>query len=130
MAISGSLALAAGLVMIGIEPTLTLVWAGIAGVAFGMLFPIAITLPLDYAADSHDALRLTAGTLGLGYLVSSAGSSLSGGLRDLSGSFQPVFLVLAAIGLLPILAALALRRRPPAAAGGGGTEISTIPGFS
>jgi len=124
----GSLALAAGLALIGVDPERTIAWACIAGVAFGMLFPIAITLPLDYASDSQDALRLTAGTLGLGYLVSSAGSSLSGGLRDLGGSFEPVFLVLAVIGL-PGVAALALRRRPPPDVGATGAEASTSPAF-
>lgn len=130
MTVLGSLALAAGLALIAVDPARSIAWACIAGVAFGMLFPIAITLPLDYARDSHDALRLTAGTLGLGYLVSSAGSSLSGGLRDLSGSFEPVFLVLAVIGLLPGVAALDLRRRPPPDAGAAaGAEASTNPAF-
>jgi CP family cyanate transporter-like MFS transporter len=112
MTVWGSLALAVGLALIAVDPARTIAWACIAGVAFGTLFPIALTLPLDYAHDSHDALRLSAGTLGLGYLVSSAGSTLSGGLRDLSGSFEPVFLALALIGLLPCMAVLALRRRP------------------
>lgn len=129
MTFLGSLALAAGLALIAVDPDRTIAWACIAGVAFGMMFPIAITLPLDYARDSQDALRLTAGTIGLGYLVSSAGSSLSGGLRDLSGSFEPVFVVLAIIGFLPAIAAVALRRRPPPANDGGGADASVSPAF-
>jgi CP family cyanate transporter-like MFS transporter len=121
----GSLALAAGLALIGIDPGRSILWAGLAGTAFGLMFPIAITLPLDYARDVHDALRLTAGTLGLGYLISSAGSSLSGGLRDLTGSFELVFLGLAGLSLVPILAALAMRRRPPPPSGSARAEVST-----
>lgn len=124
-----SFALAAGLGLIAVDPDRTIAWACIAGVAFGMMFPIAITLPLDYAHDSHDALRLTAGTLGLGYLISSAGSSLSGGLRDLSGSFELLFVVLATIGFLPAIAAVALRRWPPPANNGRGADASVSPAF-
>jgi CP family cyanate transporter-like MFS transporter len=125
MTIWGSLILAAGLVLIGIDPGRSIVWAGVAGTAFGLLFPIAITLPLDYARDVHDALRLTAGTLGLGYLISSAGSSLSGGLRDLTGSFELVFVGLAGLSLVPILAAFAMRRRPPPPSDAAMAEAST-----
>jgi CP family cyanate transporter-like MFS transporter len=112
--VAGGALLTLSCVLIAVNPVGAILWAGVAGLAYGVLFPIAITLPLDYARDAREGLRLTAGTLGVGYLLSSGASTLTGGLRDVTGSFVPVFLLLALTG--PALAVVALALRPPNAA--------------
>ncbi len=109
--VAGGLLLMLSCVLIAVNPDGAILWVCIAGLAYGVLFPIALTLPLDYARDVREGLRLTAGTLGVGYLLSSGASTLTGGLRDVTGSFVPVFLVLALTG--PLLAVVGWALRPP-----------------
>jgi CP family cyanate transporter-like MFS transporter len=98
-----SLVLGSGLLMLAVLPQYAIVWVLMAGAAFGTLFPIAITLPLDQSRDTSSAVALTAGTLGFGYLMASVAGFATGFVRDASGGFTAVFLLLALTG--PMLAA-------------------------
>lgn len=82
---------AAGLLAVALVP-LASPWGFTALLGFGIggLFPLALTLPLDYAADPAAAGRLTAMTLGVGYLLAAAGPFGVGALRDATGSYAVV----------------------------------------
>jgi cyanate permease len=43
------------------------------GLGIGGLFPLSLTLPLDYSADAEEAARLTAMTFFVGYLLAVLG---------------------------------------------------------
>jgi CP family cyanate transporter-like MFS transporter len=105
-----SLVLGAGLLLLGLLPQYAIVWVLVSGAAFGTLFPIAITLPLDQSRDTSSAVALTAGTLGFGYLMASVAGFATGFIRDASGEFTAVFILLALSG--PMLAATGLLIRP------------------
>lgn len=74
------------------------------GFGIGGLFPLTLTLPLDYAQDPQAASRLTSMVLGIGYLLAALGPLAIGVLRDLSGSYVVSFVALAAIsaGMLAV----------------------------
>ena len=57
-------------------------WAVIAGIGLGGSFPLALTLPLDYAATPTEAGRLSALVQGLAMLMGALGPLLFGALRD------------------------------------------------
>jgi MFS transporter, CP family, cyanate transporter len=67
------------------------------GFGIGGLFPLALTLPLDYSPDPDAASRLTAMTLGVGYLLAALGPLAMGALRDTTGSYATSFTALVAL---------------------------------
>lgn len=67
------------------------------GFGIGGLFPLALTLPLDYSPDPDAASRLTAMTLGVGYLLAALGPLAMGALRDATGSYATPVAVLVAL---------------------------------
>jgi CP family cyanate transporter-like MFS transporter len=105
-----SLVLGAGLLLLAVLPQHAIVWVLVAGIAFGTLFPIAITLPLDLSGDTASAVGLVAGTLGFGYLMASVTGFATGFVRDATGGFTAVFVILGLVG--PMLAATGLLMRP------------------
>ena len=94
------LASVVGLTSMAIVP-LANPWGFTALAAFGMggLFPLALTLPLDYAADPGTASRLIGMTLGVGYLLSALGPFGVGALRDATGGYEVPFMSLAALAI-------------------------------
>lgn len=80
------------------------VWAVLAGVGNGVLFPIAMTLPLDVSDDPAEAGAAAAMMLGVGYSLISVSPFLLGAIRDATGSFTDslwvVFGVAAALTLV------------------------------
>ena len=89
------------------------VWAVALGIGAGGLFPLALTLPVDNAADAEEAGRLTAMTFFVGYMLSALGPPATGGLRDLTGGYLVPFVALAALGVAML--AVSFRFRPRSA---------------
>lgn len=79
-------------------------WAALLGFGLGGLFPLALTLPLDYASDAGSVSRLTGMAFGVGYLFGSLGPLAVGSLRDWTGDYTIPFVVLATIGSLQLAA--------------------------
>ena len=113
-----ALAITLALLMVGVagfwwspEPGGVL-WAVIAGVGLGGSFPLALTLPLDYAATPTEAGRLSALVQGLAMLMGALGPLVFGVLRDGYG-FPAAMLFL----LLSVVASflIGLTFRPPPA---------------
>lgn len=93
-----------GLAAIALFP-LALPWAFTVLIGFGIggLFPLALTLPLDYAPDPSVASRLSAMTLGVGYLLAALGPIIVGALRDMTGNYQTPFVALTALTLIMLV---------------------------
>lgn len=110
----GSLALlVVGMTGVALSPfSVPVVWALIIGVGNGIVFPAMLVLPVDYGHDPETAGRLAGMGFGVGYLLASLGPVLTGGLRDLTGSYAAPFGAYGGICLLLIL--LVTRFVPPA----------------
>ena len=85
-------------------------WAVIAGIGLGGSFPLALTLPLDYAATPTEAGRLSALVQGLAMLMGALGPLLFGALRDGFGFAAAMLFLLSAVGVSFLLG---LTFRPP-----------------
>lgn len=77
-----------GLVGLTTVPSLAVLWVCILGLGLGAVFPLAMTLPVDIAADPHEVGRLAAIMLLGGYALSAIGPLLLGLLRDDLGNFE------------------------------------------
>jgi MFS transporter, CP family, cyanate transporter len=89
---------AAGLVPL-VTPWAPWAWVVVLGLGVGGLFPLALTLPLDYSADADEAGRLTAMTFFVGYIVAAVGPVAVGALRDATGGYAVPFVALAALSV-------------------------------
>lgn len=89
----GSLALlTVGMFAVAVAPfSAPVVWALLLGVGNGIVFPAMLVLPVDYAPDPETAARLAGMGFGVGYLLASLGPVLTGGLRQLTGSYAAPF---------------------------------------
>jgi CP family cyanate transporter-like MFS transporter len=90
-----------GAAAVAISPNL-LPFVFIPMIAFGVggSFTLAMILPLDNAADAHDANAWTAFVMGIGYFAGALGPLLLGILRDTTGDFRLPLWILAAVALL------------------------------
>ena len=86
------------------------VWAALIGVAFGALFPLILTLPLDVADEARDVGAAAAMMLGVGYALSATAPLALGAARDATGSFESSLWVLAAFGVGSFASTLPLSR--------------------
>ena len=86
-------------------------WVVVLSLGIGGLFPLALTLPLDYSADAEEAGRLTTMAFFVGYIVAAVGPVAVGALRDATGGYAIPFGVLATISV--IMLAASPRFRPP-----------------
>jgi hypothetical protein len=75
-----------GFCALGLVPLATqwapLAWVIVLGLGIGGLFPLALTLPLDYSTDADEAGQLAAMTFFIGYIVAAVGPVTVGALRD------------------------------------------------
>jgi CP family cyanate transporter-like MFS transporter len=87
-------------------------WAVALGAAFGALFPMVMTLPLDLAERPAQVGAIAAAMLGGGYALSGLAPFALGALRDVTGSFTSAlwFLVGSATLLVVLCAPLSPRR--------------------
>ena len=104
--------LIAGTAGLALAPGGGFVFAAMAGLALGALFPLVMTLPLDVAHRPAEVGAVAAMMLGLGYSFSGVSPFVLGGVRDLTGSFTAVLwiLVAAATVLLVLCSALSRER--------------------
>lgn len=106
-----------GLLGLTTLPALVFLWVTLLGLGLGAVFPLALTLPVDIAADPHEVGRLAAIMLLGGYVLSAAGPLLLGVLRDGLGDFEAgLWLLIATAGGLVLsswrLVPRGLGRRP------------------
>jgi MFS transporter, CP family, cyanate transporter len=88
-------------------------WALLAGCAQGGTFALVMTLPLDYERTRERVGALVGLMLGLGYSIAAISPFVLGAVRDVTGSFDAVLWVVAALlVLLVVLAQLLPRPRP------------------
>jgi CP family cyanate transporter-like MFS transporter len=112
-----AVAMAFGLFGLAFAPKAApLLWIVTFAIGDGALFPLTLTLPQDLAGDERTRTHLTAWMLGLGYALSAVGPLLVGGLHDLTGAFVLPMALLAGVGCLEAVVALApaLYHRPVA----------------
>jgi MFS transporter, CP family, cyanate transporter len=106
-------AFAVGLAGLAIFPPLTIAWVIVAGIGLGAAFPLAMTLPVDYARDERDAGAKASLMLLVGYLIAAVGPPLVGLVRQSFDEVAPVHLLLAACGA-GFVALTGWLRPPPA----------------
>jgi CP family cyanate transporter-like MFS transporter len=80
------------------------------GLGQGAGFSLALVLLVDYAATPAGSGRLTAMAFFVSYTIASFGPTVMGALRDLTGSFAMIWLLMALLMLVQI--ALATRMKP------------------
>ena len=99
---------AAGLVPL-VTPWAPWAWVVVLGLGIGGLFPLALTLPLDYSANADEAGRLTAMTFFVGYVVAAVGPVAVGALRDATGGYAVPFVALATLSVGMLVASFQFR---------------------
>jgi len=104
-------AFAVGLAGMAILPQLAVPWIVVTGIGLGAGFPLAMTLPIDYARDENDAGAKASLMLLVGYLVAATGPPTVGLIRGAVIGVTPVYLLLAACAFGFVL--LSTRLPPP-----------------
>jgi len=105
LTVAGSLYLSAGSTS-GVLPMMLMLGLGIGG-GFG----VALSLLIDLGTSPRATAGLSAMTFLIAYLASAPGAALSGAIRDATGGFAPVWLVVVVVSLAQIPVALALGPR-------------------
>jgi len=77
----------AGFLGVTVAPDLALLWVTCIGIGSGAIFPLALTLPVDFARAGESAGGLAAIMLFGGYALAAAGPFVFGILRDATGTF-------------------------------------------
>lgn len=107
---------AAGLGLVGMLALLVApdaaawVWVCVLGLGQGAAFSLALVLLMDYAQTPAGSGRLTAMAFFVSYTIASFGPTVTGALRDLTGDFQVIWLLMALMMLVQM--ALAMQMRP------------------
>jgi CP family cyanate transporter-like MFS transporter len=117
-AFGAALTMGFGLLGLAFAPTLApWLWLVAFSLGSGALFPLVLTLPLDLGDSEGAVTELTAWMLGFGYFLSATGPLLVGALYSVTGTFILPMAVLATLGILSGVVAMApeLRRRTPVA---------------
>jgi MFS transporter, CP family, cyanate transporter len=86
------------------------VWVCVLGFGHGAGFSLALVLLVDYAETPSGSGRLTAMTFFVSYTIASFGPTVMGALRDLTGDFQVIWLLMALMALIQM--ALAMQMKP------------------
>ena len=86
------------------------VWVCVLGLGQGAGFSLALVLLVDYAETPAGSGRLTAMTFFVSYTIASFGPTVMGALRDLTGDFQVLWLLMALMALIQM--ALATQLKP------------------
>jgi CP family cyanate transporter-like MFS transporter len=105
---------AIGLIGVGVAPTAApWFWAALIGFGQGSAFALALVLLVRFAATPHASGGLSAMGFLIGYGVASVGPLAMGALRDATGAFEAVWIVLAALMLPQLVICVVLRPRLP-----------------
>ncbi|KGN32522.1 MFS transporter [Knoellia sinensis KCTC 19936] len=84
-------------------------WVVLLGIAQGASFAIGLVLLVRYAVSPAAAARFTAMAFLVCYTVASMGPTTMGAVRDLTGGYSAIFLVLALLMLVQLTLTLLLR---------------------
>ena len=82
----------AGLVLI--PESLLILWVALIGCGLGACFSLTLTVALDHLSNPKLAGALTAFVQGIGFIITAFAPFLAGVLRELTGSFDSVWLTL------------------------------------
>jgi CP family cyanate transporter-like MFS transporter len=82
-----------------IAPGMILGWAMLAGLTSGSSIAVALALIGLRSRNAYDAARLSGMAQSMGYLLAAGGPIAAGALREATGSWQPVIIVLIMITL-------------------------------
>jgi CP family cyanate transporter-like MFS transporter len=109
MLISAAVVLVVGVLGVQLLPSTGFVWAALVGAALGVIFPMALLLPIGALERPADVTAILALMLGVGYSLSAAAPALLGWVRDVSGTFSvamwlmlPVALGMVVLTVLPM----------------------------
>ena len=86
------------------------VWVIVLGLGQGAAFSLALVLLVEYAETPAGSGRLTAMTFFVSYTIASFGPTVTGAMRDLTGDFTVIWLLMALMMLVQI--ALVLQMKP------------------
>ena len=86
------------------------VWVCLLGLGQGAAFSLALVLLVDYAQTPAGSGRLTAMAFFVSYTIASFGPTATGALRDLTGDFHAIWVLMALMMLVQI--ALATQMKP------------------
>ena len=86
------------------------VWVGVLGLGQGAAFSLALVLLVDYAETPAGSGRLTAMVFFVSYTIASFGPTVTGALRDLTGDFHAIWLLMTLMMLVQM--ALAMQMKP------------------
>jgi Cyanate permease len=109
---AASLALVGMLGLLLAPDTATAAWGSVCllGLGQGAAFSLALVLLVEYAETPAGSGRLTAMTFFVSYTIASFGPTVTGALRDLTGSFQVIWLSMAFLTVVQVV--LATRMKP------------------
>ena len=85
-------------------------WVCVLGLGQGAAFSLALVLLVDYAETPAGSGRLTAMTFFVSYTIASLGPTVTGALRDLTGDFHAIWLLMSVMMLGQV--ALAAEMKP------------------
>jgi CP family cyanate transporter-like MFS transporter len=98
--IGASTVICAGTILLILMPGGAFAWAVMIGVGNGLLFPALMTLPLDIARDTREVAEVAGMMLGVGYVMSGLAPFFLGFVRDMTGSFESVLWISAALAAM------------------------------
>jgi CP family cyanate transporter-like MFS transporter len=82
------------------------VWAVVAGLGTGTMFPLVMTLPVDIGRRPADVGAVAGMMLGVGYTIGAVAPLVLGAARDATGTFTTtLWLIVGATGVLFVLCA-------------------------
>ncbi|MEO7267884.1 MAG: MFS transporter [Knoellia sp.] len=84
-------------------------WAVLLGTAQGASFAVGLVLLVRYAVSPAAAARFTAMAFLISYTVASMGPTTMGAVRDLTGDYSAIWLVLALLMLVQLAATMTLK---------------------
>jgi MFS transporter, CP family, cyanate transporter len=70
-------------------------WAAVAGLGTGAMFPLVMTLPVDVGRRPADVVSVTGLMLGVGYTIGAIAPLLLGAARDVTGTFTTTLWLIA-----------------------------------
>jgi CP family cyanate transporter-like MFS transporter len=112
MLVVAAVVLVAAVLGVQLAPTLGFLWAALVGGSLGVIFPMALLLPIGAVERPADVTAILALMLGVGYSLSAAAPMLLGWVRDISGTFSAAMWLMLPIALgMVVLTVLPMPRR-------------------
>ena len=102
-----------GLLLVGVSAPLAIVGTVLCGLAQGACFSMVLTV-ISRQADPADVPATSALVQSVGYVVACIAPVVAGALFDVSGTWWPAVLLVAALMALSGVMGFLLMRRPPA----------------